>query len=109
MLSQSLIQFSVEGWGCVSSLLLHLRPNCHGGNEDNVTSFKWSQACTTLGAPDPAAGYRLPTPLLETPGLSWESLAQSLVGSLLISHGSWCTQGSVCAVQESVSPVLHKL
>ena len=40
MLSQSLIQFSVDEQGCVSSLLLHLRPNYHGGNEDNVTSFK---------------------------------------------------------------------
>ena len=27
MLSKSLIQFSVEGWGCVPSLLLGLRPN----------------------------------------------------------------------------------
>ena len=29
-------------------------------------------------------------------------------GSLLLSPGSWCTQGSVCALQESVSPVLCK-
>ena len=35
MLSKSLIQFSVEGWGCVSSQLFDLRPNCGGGNEDN--------------------------------------------------------------------------
>ena len=27
MLSKSLIQFSLEGWGCVSSLLFDLRPN----------------------------------------------------------------------------------
>ena len=32
----------------------------------------------------------------------------SLVGSLLLSLGSWCTQSSVCALQESVSPVLCK-
>ena len=31
-----------------------------------------------------------------------------LVGSLLFSPGSWCMQGSVCALQESVSPVLCK-
>ena len=31
---------------------------------------------------------------------------QSLVGSLLLSPGSWCTHASVCALQESVSPVL---
>ena len=47
-------------------------------------------------------------PLLETPGHSRASLAQSLVGSLLLSPGSWCTQGSVCAFQQSVSPVLCK-
>ena len=35
MLSKSLIQFSVDGWGCVPSLLFDLRPNYGGGNEDN--------------------------------------------------------------------------
>ena len=35
MLSKSLIQFSVDGWGCVSSLLFDLRPNYGRGNEDN--------------------------------------------------------------------------
>ena len=41
-------------------------------------------------------------------GDSWASLGQSLAGSLLLSPGSWYTQGSVCALQESVSPVLCK-
>ena len=35
MLSKSLIQFSVDEWGCVPSLLFDLRPNYGGGNEDN--------------------------------------------------------------------------
>ena len=35
LLSKTLIQFSVEGWGCVPSLLFDLRPNYSGGNEDN--------------------------------------------------------------------------
>ena len=35
MLSKSLIQFSVEGQGCVPSLLFDLRPKYGGGNEDN--------------------------------------------------------------------------
>ena len=35
MISKSLIQFSVDGWGCVPSLLFDLRPNYGGGNEDN--------------------------------------------------------------------------
>ena len=74
-----------------------------------ATSFKRSHACTaTLSAPNPTAGHCEPTPLPETPGDSWTSLSQSLVGSLLLSPGSWCTQGSVSALQESVSPVLCK-
>ena len=35
MLSKTLIQFSVEGWGCVPSPLFDLRPNYGGGKEDN--------------------------------------------------------------------------
>ena len=69
-----------------------------------VTSFKRSHARTaTLSAPNPAAGHHQPTPPPETPGHSQASLGQSLVGSLLLSPGSWCTQGSVCALQESIS------
>ena len=72
-----------------------------------ATSFKRSCAHTAvLSAPDPAAGHRRPTPPPETPGHSWESLAQSLVGSLLLSPRSWCTQDFVCTLQEPVSPVL---
>ena len=40
-----------------------------------------------LSAPDPAVGHRRPTPPLETPGHSWASLGQSLVGLLLPSPG----------------------
>ena len=35
MLSKSLIQLSVDGRGCVPSLLFDLRPNCGGGDEDS--------------------------------------------------------------------------
>ena len=56
-----------------------------------VTSFKRSHAHTaTLSVPNPAAGHHQPTPLPEIPGHSWASLGHSLV----------------CALQESVSPVL---
>ena len=59
MLSKSLIQFSVDGWFCVPSLLFDLRANC--GQEVMkimVTSFKRPHACTTtLSAPNPAAGH----------------------------------------------------
>ena len=55
-----------------------------------------------FSAPDPMAGHCPPS---ETPGRSQASLAQSLVGSLLHSPGSWCTQGFVCALQEYDAPV----
>ena len=35
MLSKSLIQFSVDGPGCVPSLLFDLGPNYGGGNKDD--------------------------------------------------------------------------
>ena len=69
-----------------------------------VTSFKVSRAPTAaLSAPDPEADHCQPTPPLETPGHSRANLGQSLVGSLLLSPGSWHTQGSVYALQESIS------
>ena len=74
-----------------------------------VTYFKRSHAHTAaLSAPDPAAGHHGPMPLPEITGHSQASLGQSLVESLLLSPGSWCTQGFACALQESFSPVLCK-
>ena len=74
-----------------------------------ATSFKRSLEHTAvLSASDPEAGHSGTTPPLETPEHSWACLGQFLVGSLLLSPGSCCTQGFVCALQESVSPVLGK-
>ena len=74
-----------------------------------ATFFKRPHAHTAAhSAPNPAAGRHRPTPLPETPGQSRASLGQSLVGSLLLSPGSYCTQDFVCALQKSVSPVLCK-
>ena len=74
-----------------------------------ATSCKRPQACTAaLSTPNPAAGHHLPMPPPETPGHSRARLGQSLVGSLLLSPGSWCAQGFVCALRESVSLVLCK-
>ena len=42
MLSKSLIQFFVDGWGWVPSLLFDLRPNYGGGNEDKGDLLKRS-------------------------------------------------------------------
>ena len=69
-----------------------------------ATSLKRSHECTaTLSVSNPAAGHRRPTPPPETPGHLQASLGQSFVGSLLLTPGSWYTQGFVCALQESVS------
>ena len=45
-------------------------------------------------------GHCQPTPLKETLTHSQVDLAQSPVGSLFLSPGSWCTQGIICALQE---------
>ena len=55
MFSKSLIQFSIDGQGCVPSLLFDLRPNYGGGSEDNVDLLPHAVA---LSAPNPAAGCR---------------------------------------------------
>ena len=74
-----------------------------------VTSFQRSHACSaTLSAPNPGAGHSRPMSLPNTPEHSQAYLAQSHLGSLLLSPGSWCTQGFVCVPQESVSPVQYK-
>ena len=109
MLSKSLIQFSIDGRGCVPSLLFDLRPNYGRGDGDNGDLLQKVPACTAaLSAPNPATGHCRPTPLPETPGHSWESLGQSILGLLLLFPGSWYAQSFVCAVQESVSPALCK-
>ena len=109
MLSKSLIQFSVDGWGCVPSLLFDQRPKDGGGNEvnDDLLQKVPCRHCL-FSVYDSATGHSQPTLLPETPGHLQASLGQSLVGSVLLSPESWCTQGFVCALQESVSPVLCK-
>ena len=54
MLSKSLTQFSVDGWGCVPSLSFDLRPNYGGGNEDNgdlLQKVPGIQCCTQCPRP----------------------------------------------------------
>ena len=105
MLSKSLIQFSVDGLGCVPSLLFDLRPNCGGGNEGNGDLIKRLVHCCTQcswtlqqATADPHLCWRL----LDTHG----EVSQSLVGSLLLYPGSWCAQGFIFALQERVcSPI----
>ena len=104
MFSKSLIQFSVDGWGCVPSLLFTWGQTMVEVMKTMATSFKRSHACTAaLSAPSPAAGHCGPTPLPETPGHLRASQGQSLVGSLLLSPGSWYTQ-SFLVLSESLFP-----
>ena len=65
---------------CVPSLFFGLRSNYGRGN-------------------DTTAGLCWPTLPPETPGHSQASLAQSLVRTLLLSPGSWCTQHFVRALK----------
>ena len=76
MLSKSLIQFSVDGWSYVPSLLFTWGQTMVEVMKIMVTSFKRSHACTaTLSAPNPAAGHHQPTPPLETPGHTGKSVS----------------------------------
>ena len=103
MLSKSLIQFSVDEWSCVPSLLFTWGQTMVEVMKITVTSLKRSHACSaTLSVPNPAAGHHWPTPPPETLGHTQASLGQSPVGSLLLSSGPWCTRFS-CSLQESIS------
>ena len=92
MLSKSLIQFSVDGWGCVPSLYLTWEQTMVEIWKIMVTIRRPCAGTAALSALDPAAAHCQPTAVPETPVHSQASLGQSLVGSLLLSPGSWCTQ-----------------
>ena len=79
MLSKSLIQFSVDGRGCVPSLFFVLRPNYVGGNEDNSDLLQ-KAPCTDCHTqcPQPSSRPPQPMPLPETPGHSQASLGHLL-------------------------------
>ena len=97
-LSKSLIQFSIEGWGSIPSLLFDLRPNYGGGNEDNgnLPVPPTLQQATA----HPCFCWRL----LDTHRHVWVSLLWGHC-SFLLGPGA---QGSGCALLGSVSPVLCK-
>ena len=102
-LSKSLIQFSVDGWSCVRSLLFTWYQTMVEVMKITVTTLKRSHAWTArVHAPSPAAGDHRPTLPPETPGHPHASLGQSPVGSLFLSPWSWCAK--FCgALQESIS------
>ena len=75
MLSKSLIQFSVDGWGCVPSLFFDPRPNYGGGNEDNddllqkISCMQCHTQCPWL--------CRRPLPTHASAGDSWKFTGKS--------------------------------
>ena len=80
VLSKSLTQFSVDGRGCVPSLLFDLRPNCCGGNEDNANLLqKVPGKQALLHSVPPTLQQATSNPhlhqrLLDTHGQVWVSL-----------------------------------
>ena len=93
MLSKFLIQFSVDGWSCVPSLLFTRGRNYGGGNEDNgdlLQKVPCLHCCAQC--PQPCG-----PPLTHA-----FAGGKSPVGSLFLSPGSWCTR-FCCALQESIS------
>ena len=76
---------------CVPSLLFGLRPNCGGGNEDNGELLQRSHALLH-SVPQACSRPLLTHAFTKIPGHSQESLVHSLMRSLLLSPGSWCTQ-----------------
>ena len=102
MLSKSLIQFSTDGWGCVPSLYFGLKPHYGRGNGGNGNFLQKNLYRTpktfVVSAPDLEAGHWGPTLPPGTLEHSQASLAQSLVGTLLLFPGSCCTQGFICVL-----------
>ena len=110
MLGKSLIQYSVEGQGCVPSLLFDLRPKYGGGNDTRFfcvsvpSKSLFSQSCVSSGysmvelmvtsskrayaipksatprAPAPAAGHCLLVPPQETLKYSSGSVSVASLG-----------------------------
>ena len=84
-LCKYLIQFSVDGWGCVPSLLFDLRPNRGGSNEDNgdlLQKVPWTHCYTQC----PQSCSR-PPPTHASAGDSWTLTGKS--GS--VSWGGHCS------------------
>ena len=91
MLSKSFIQFSVDGWSCVPSLLFTWDQTMVEVMKIMATSFKRTHACTaTLSAPNPAAGPHQPRALSEAPRHSRQVWVNLLWGhcSFLLGPGA---------------------
>ena len=87
MLSKSLVQFSVDGWGCVPSLLFTWGRTMVEVVKIMVTSFKRSHAALLPSVPptlqQATANPHLHWRLLDTHGQVWASLLWGHCSSLL--------------------------
>ena len=108
MLSESLIQFSIDGWSFVPFLLFTWAQTMVEVMKIMATSFKRSHACTAaLSAPtlqQATTNPRLCWRPVDAHGQVWISLLW------VTAPFSWVLvhTGFVCPLQEPVSPVLYK-
>ena len=109
MLSKSVIQFSVEGWLYVPFLLFDLRPNYDGGNEDNgdlLQNVPFMHCYTQC--PQPCSRPQQTDASARDSWTLRASLGQVSCGVTALLSWVLVYTGFVCALQESVSPVLCK-
>ena len=88
MLSKSIIQFSVDGQGCVPSLLFDPRPNYGGGNEDDedlLQNIPCMYCYTQCPQPCSRPPLSLHWRLLDTHRQVWVSLLWGYCSFLLVS------------------------
>ena len=106
MLNKSLIQFSLDGWACVPSLLFELRANYGGGNEGNGDLLqKIPRMYCYTQCPQPCSR---PPQTHTSSGDSWTLLGKSgSVSCGVTAPFSWVLVYTrlffFCALQESVS------
>ena len=107
MPSKFSIQFSVDRQNCVLSLLFELRPNYGGGIEDTgdlLQKIAWLHC--SIKCPQPCSRPP-PTYAFARDSCTLTGKSGSVsCGTLLLSPWFWCVYGFVCALQESVSPLL---
>ena len=99
-----LLQFPVDGHSCAPSLVFDLSRNNGGDNEDKVYMLQ-TVLCRHCHAQCHQPCSRLLLNRTST-GDSWTLTGKSgsvYCGSVLLSPGSWCTQGFVCVLQMSGS------
>ena len=89
--------------------VIYLGPNYDGGSEDNGDLLQKAPCMHSYTqCPQPC---RRPPPTHASVGDSWTLTGKSgsvSCGITFLSPGSWCAQYFVCALKESVSPVLCK-